>query len=277
MTPKTKQMLGVISFMFIIYMILLSPYLVASNSGDSGLVTSVQQINIDSLPTDIQDLIPYKNQQYYAIIVVDEMSSVKDLKGQISKERKLILSPQPAQINEFVRADNVLIDIYAPTNLIPVTDQAFDTLIIGDANPVGFGGVIEICNDLKIAPILLVSRIVFYIGAFILVLGFSLIYYKHIALWNIPALITCYSFQFFMASRIASVNHLETDMLPLLFGFIFLPALYLALRVEAFEESRDGKKYISHIYRENIRVYTITKSKIMEILKITTGTVEQDP
>ena len=168
MTPDTKKILKITAFMVIIYLILLLPYPGSFKFRESGIVTSVQKIDIASLPTDIQDLIPYKDKQYYAIVVVDDTHNVKDLKGQISKEKKLILSPQPAQINEFVRADNILINIYAPANLIPVTDQTFDTLIIGDANRVAYGGIIELSNYLMMTTILVVSRIVFLTGAFIL-------------------------------------------------------------------------------------------------------------
>jgi hypothetical protein len=268
MTPDAKRILVIAAFMFIIYLLLLSPYLVASNSGESGIVTSIQKVDIASLPTNIQDLIPYKDKQYYAIVVVDDTHNVKDLKGQISKEKKLVLSSRPAEINEFVRADNIILNIYAPANLIPVTDQEFDTLIIGDTNRVEYGGIIEISNFLMITPILAVSRIVFFTGAVILILGFSLIYKKGIELWYIPALISIYSFQLFMASRIANANHLETDLIILLFGFMFLPGVYLTFKIMEFEESREGKKMISRIYRENINFYITTKSKIKETLKI---------
>lgn len=266
MTPDTKRILGVFVFMVVIYLMLLLPYLVASNSGESGIVSSVQKIDITSLPRDIQDLIPYKEKQYYAIVVVDDTDTVKDLKGQISKERKLILSPMPAQINEFIRADNILINIFAPANLIPVTDQEFHTLIIGDANRVGYGEIVEFSNFLRITPILVASRIVFYIGAFIIILGFSLLFNKKTGLWCIFALISCYSFQFFLASRIASANHLETDLIILLFSFMFLPALYLAFKVKEYEVSEKGKKRIVHLYRRNLEIFHKIKLKIKEIL-----------
>ena len=269
MTPETKRILLVTTCTIIIYLILLFPYLVTTNSGESGIVIDSQMIDITTLPTDIQDLISYKDEQYYAILIVDATHNIKNQNGQISKEKKLVLSSQPAQKNEYIRVDNILINIFAPANLIPVADPTFDTLIIGDANRVAFGGIYEMCYNLKITQILVASQIVYLIGAFIVVLGLSIIYYKEIELWNIPALIACYSFQFFLASRIASANNLETDLSILLFGLMFLPALYIAFKVKECEVSENGKRHIARIYHKNIYIYTRAVSKIKETLNLT--------
>lgn len=261
---ETKILVFSISII-IIYLILLTPYLVASNSGESGLVINAQKIDIASLPTDIQDLIPYKNLQYNAIVVVDQTHDVNNLKGQVSKERKLVISPETAQNNEFIRVDNIVFNIYAPANLIPGINQTFDTLIIGDTKKVGYGGIIEFCNNLKINPILIASRIDYLIGGFLVVLLITFICHKAVALWNIPAIIACYSFQLFIANIIANANRLEVNLVILLFGLLFIPALYLVFKVKEFEESKEGKKQITHLYRENIVLFTRLISKIKEI------------
>jgi hypothetical protein len=250
--------------LIIIYLILLMPYIVALNSGESGIVISTQKIDIASLPTDVQDLIPYKNLQYNAIVVDDQINSVKNLKGQNLKARKLVLSTRPAQNDEFIRADNIIINIYAPTNLIPVTNQTFDKLIIGDTNKVEYGGIIEIINKLRINPIMAASQVDFLIGGFLVVLVLTFVYTNGVALWNVPAIITCYSFQFFIAGRIASANHLETDLILLLFGLLFIPAGYLTFKVKEFEESDEGRKQILNLYRENMALFNMAVSKIKE-------------
>jgi hypothetical protein len=265
LTPATK-ILALSVAMVILYLVLLMPYMVALNSGESGIVVSTQQIDIASLPTDVQDLIPYKNLQYNAIVYDDQIYSVKNLKGQSLKERKLVLSTRPAQNGEFIRADNIIINIYAPTNLIPVTNQTFDKLIIGDTTKVEFGGIIEIINKLKINPVLVASQIDFLIGGLLVILVLTFVFDKAVALWNIPGIITCYSFQYFIAGRIASANHLETDLILLLFGLLFIPAFYVTFKVREFEGSYEGRKQISGLYRENMALFNMAVAKIKELV-----------
>lgn len=250
---QNKKILSIL--IVTIYLILLAPYMVASNSGEVGIVKNNQGIDVNSLPEDIQDLLIYKNSSYNLILIEDPINNIKNLKGQISKERKLVLSKETAENNNFVRVDNALINIYAPNNIISFTNQTFDRLIIGDTKKAELGGVIEIISYLGLTPILTVSQIAYFIGGILIVIILTFLFNKMLALWNIPAIITCYSFQFFLASRIASMNHLEAEFTILLFGFLFIPALLLTFKVKKLEDTNKGRQNICDLYKGNIKLF----------------------
>jgi len=250
------------------YLILLVPYLIAANSGESGIVKDVRTTDAASLPSDIQDLLVSKDTPYYMVLIEDPIHSVKNANGQISKEIKLVFSTDPVKVNEYVRVDSTLTNFHAPSNIVPISGQTYDTIIIGDAKEVAFGVVVEVMNTLGLAPLLFVSQIVYLLGGLILVMVLSYLLGRVPALWNIPAIVTCYSFQFFLASRIANMNHIETDFAILFFGLLFLPALVLTIWVRRAEETNEGSRFIYGLYKRNVELFGSISARLKDILGI---------
>ncbi len=246
---QNKKILSVL--IISIYLIFLIPYIIASNSGEAGIVLENQKIDYNSLPDDVQDLLIYKKESYSAILIEDQITKVMDLKGQVAKEKKLILSQEAQETGRFIGIDNIESDTYVPNNIIPTINQSFDRLIIGDPKKVKFGEIIEVINYYNVAFILALSKIDFLVGGMLVVLFLTYLRQKMVASWNIPAMITCYSFQFFLVNIIASMNKLQVESIPLLFGFLFIPLLPLAFRIMMFEETSEGKKRILELYKNN--------------------------
>ena len=66
----------------ITYLILLIPYTVVSNAGEVGIVDSSQRIDVNSLPTDIQDLLTIKKDSYNILIIEYPIAELTKLNGQ---------------------------------------------------------------------------------------------------------------------------------------------------------------------------------------------------
>lgn len=248
-----------LSFVIILlYIILLIPHIIASNSGEAGIVIENQKINASSLPDDIQDILINKKDSYDIILIEDvfpkEKKQIAQEWNQITKERKLIISEGNQEKNSFVKLDDIKINIYIAYNIIPSINQSFEKLIIGDVEEAKFGGIIEMISYYNLTPILTLSKIDFYAGGLLVVLILTVLLYMRVALWNIPAIIACYSFQSFLANLTAGMNNFKIDTLSQLFGFLFILALPLTYKLKAFEETKEGKQGIYELYKLNLKI-----------------------
>ncbi len=241
-----------------LYLILLIPYTVVSNAGEAGIVMETQKISINSLPEDIQDLLMNKK-DYYNILLIEnqitlEKKQVTQDRNQITKERILVLSEGTQEKDSFIKIDTESTDMRVTNNIIPAINQSFDKLIIGETKKAGLGGLIETISFYKLTPIIALSSINFLVGGLIVVFILNFLFNRMIALWNTSAIITCYSFQLFLANLIAGMNQLEVASFYRLAGLLFIPALFLSFKMKTFEEADEGKQKIRELYRYNIKI-----------------------
>lgn len=267
---KNKKLISIL--IIIIYLILLFPYIIASNAGESGIVIENQVKDVNSLPNDIQDLLIYKKDSYNVILIEDPATDVSKLEGKTAKERKVILSKETQENGSFVRMDDITTDIYVTSyNII---DQPFEKLVIGDAKKAEFGDVIEtINNDMEqlnnyfssdvfsLSKIVGISKVDFLAGGLLVVIVLTFLFHRMVRLWNIPAAATLYSFQFFLAVIVGFLNKLDIDTTILLFGLLFIPALPITLWMNRYEETDDGKQKIHRLYVKNKEIFSKIKHK----------------
>lgn len=247
--------------LIILYVLLLIPYIIASNAGEAGIVIESQKINTTSLPIDIQDLQRLNPESYNYILIEDQLNKVSKSEGLVGKERKLILSRETQETGSFVAAENVTADIYVSSyNII---DQDFDKLIIGEAKKPVFGEIIEILNYYGITFILTFSKIFFYTGGFLVVLILTFRFQKGVALWNIPAVATFYSFQTFLAIIMDFLNHLEVDGFALVFSFLFFVLIPLTIWLQKYEKTEAGKQNFYKVYSLNKKLFLKIKNKLL--------------
>lgn len=250
----SKKIISVI--IICIYLSLLVPYAIVSNAGKAGIVIDTQEISTNSLPDDIQDLLMNKKDYYNILLIEDQITLEKKQiaqdRNQITKERILVLSEGTQEKNSFVKIDKIAIDVRVTSNLIPAINQSFDRLIIGETKKAELGDLIEMISYYNLTPILTLSSINFLAGGFLLVLILSFLFHRMVALWNIPAIITVYSFQLFLSNLIAGMNQLEIEFIYRLFGILFIPALFLIFKLKKLEDTEEGKEKISRLYKHNI-------------------------
>lgn len=267
---QNKKLISIL--IIIIYLILLLPYLIASNAGESGIVIENQAIDINSLPTDIQDLLIYKKDTYNVILIGDPVTDVIKLAGKRAKERKVVFSKVTQEKGSFVRIDDITTDIFVTSyNII---EQPFEKLIIGDAKKAKFGSLIEtiyigleqlngyISDDIfNLTQITAISKFDFFAGGLLVVLVLTFLFHRMVALWNIPAIVTLYSFQSFLANVVSFLNKQDVDKAILLFGLLFIPALSLTLWMKKYEETDNGKQKILELYVKNKELFSKIKNK----------------
>lgn len=262
---RNKKILSILIIYF--YLVLLVPYIIASNAGEAGIVIDSQKIDSDYLTDDVRDLLVYKNESFNFILIEDQLKKVKDMEGTLSKENMLVISKEPQEKGSFIKIDKIESDMYVPNNIIPAVNFTFDKLIVGDSKKVKFGEVIEVTNYYGINFILVLSKMDFLAGGILVVLFLSYLRQKAIALWNISAMITCYSFQFFLVNMIASLNKLNVDSIILLFGFLFIPFLPLTFKTMKFEETGEGKDKILEYYAINNNIFKRINERIRMLIK----------
>ena len=244
---------------------LLIPFTILSNAGKSGIVVENQRISVNDLPEDIHDLLIYKKDVYNISLIEDllpkENTQITLERSQIEKQRKLVFSENIQEKGSFVRVDNIALYLFAPDNAIPAINQSYGKIIIGDIKAAKFGGIIEKIYSYHLTPIITISKIDFFAGGLIVVLLLTFLLYRMVALWNIPAIITCYSLQFFLANRIAGMNQLQVNSISMMLGFLFILAFPLTLWIKKYEETEKGKQEIYRLYIKNKKLFFKLRSK----------------
>ncbi|KCZ70779.1 hypothetical protein ANME2D_02804 [Candidatus Methanoperedens nitroreducens] len=267
---KTKKLISIL--IIIIYLISLVPFIIASNAGEAGIVIGNQNIDVNSLPDDIQDILIYKKGSYNAILIEDPITEVNKLKGQVAKERKLVLSKETQDKGSFVSIADIEMIVYVTSyNII---DQPFEKLIVGDVKKPEFGDIIETINTkigqinnyisstvLTLPLVLSISKVAFLAGGLLVVLILTFLLNSMVALWNIPAIIVLYSFQSFLANLVAFLNNLDVDSTSLMFGLLFIVALPLTFWIQRYERSEEGRQKIHELYEKNNQILSKIKSK----------------
>jgi hypothetical protein len=267
-----QNMKSISILIIIIYLILLVPYIIASNAGESGIVIENQKMDVNSLPNDIQDLLVYKNDSINVILIEDPTTNVIKLNGKSAKERKVVLSKEAQDKGSFVMIDDMTTDIYVTSyNII---DQPFEKLIIGDAIKAEFASVIETINSdmeqlnsyissdfFNISEIMAISKIDFLAGGLLVVLVLTFLHQRMVALWNIPAIVTLYSFQSFIAIVVLYLNKLEVDTSSLTLGLLFVLTLPITFWLHRYEASENGRKKICELYVINNEILSKIKHK----------------
>lgn len=244
----------------ITYLILLIPYTVVSNAGEVGIVDSSQRIDVNSLPADIQDLLTIKKDSYNILIIVYPIADLTKLNGQNVKERKLILSNNMQEDGSFVRINNMTADIYVSSYAI--VNQTFDKLIIGDTKTAVLNNIIETINYYKLNSIISISKIDYLVGGLFVVLIITFLFNnKMLGLWNIPAIIVFYSFQFFITNMIGMANGLKIYPIYLLFGLFFVPAMYIVSMLHKYEKTEEGQLKILKLRIRNRQIFSKIKAK----------------
>jgi hypothetical protein len=257
MSQNNKNIPYILIFLFIL---LVFPYIIASNAGEAGIVISSQKINTTSLPTDIQDIQRLNPESYNYVLIEDQVNKVSKSTGLVGKERKLVISRQTHEIGSFVAVENVTADIYVTSyNII---DQDFNKLIIGETKKPYFGEVIEGLNYYGIIFILGISKIVYYTGGLMIVLILTLLYNRGPALWNIPAVAAFYSFQTFLMIIMEYLNYIEMDGIAMAFSFLFIVLVPLTIWLQRYEKTDGGKQKIYKLYSLNKKIFLKIKNKL---------------
>lgn len=233
------------------YLLLLAPTVILSNAGESGIVLESQSVQYQSIPRDIQDLLPHQNE--YHITIIDDPAS---------EEQYAVISKQmPYHEGSFVQVNDPTSEWYSDSHILSsIVHHSFDRVIIGKVEEVGVGGgFAETVVQEDILRIL--SSIDFLVGGFFLIMILSVLSTGSVALWNVPGIVSCYSFQFFCTSAVASLNQVDVDEIYMAFGLLFVVLIPLTIWLQRYEESDKGQQKIYEVYTEHKRILSKLKAK----------------
>lgn len=247
--------LKLLSILIIIgYIGLLIPNMALDNVGISGTVIASTEVPLQSFQKDIQDILPSHISEYYVIII-------QDIKAE--EKYAIISSSFLEDKDSFVKIENITTEWYIDSRIFSsIINQPFDKLIIGNTEKVEYvDWIVETIVLSGLTPLFILSSVVFLAGGFLVIIMISLLLTKTVHLWNIPAMLCCYSFQFLLSSTIAILNQVELDLLSMMFGSLFIVFLPLTFIVQRYEETPEGKQNIKKLYEihnkiiRNFRIY----------------------
>lgn len=253
--PNTKSKILAL-IVITCYLALLAPDIILSNTGESGIVIESRSVQHQSIPRDIQDILP--PQDNYYITILDDPSS---------EEQCAVISGHTWYVEGvFVKAIDVVNEWYTDSRTFSsIVNQPFDKIVIGETEEVAVGrGVIETItqlDDVGECIILTLSSINVLIGGLFLILILSVLLKGSVALWNVPGILSCYSFQFFCASVVAFLNDVDVDEAIMIFGSLFVVLIPLTIWLQRYEESENGQQKIYELYIKNTKIISDIKTK----------------
>ena len=240
--------LKLLSILIIIgYIGLLIPNMALDNVGMSGTVIASTEVPLQSFQKDIQDILPPHNSEYYVIVI-------KDIKE--GKKYAVISSSFLDDKDGFVKIKDISTEWYIDSRIFSsIINQHFDKLIIGNTNKVEYvGWIVDTIISYGLSPLFTLSSVVFFVGGFLVIMIISLLLTKTVHLWNIPAMLCCYSFQFLLGSIIAIMNQAESGIISIMFGSFFIVFLPLTFIVQRYEETAEGKQKIKEVYEMHMNL-----------------------
>lgn len=251
--PNTKSKILAL-IVITCYLALLSPDIILSNAGESGIVIESRSVPHQSIPRDIQDILP--PQDNYYITIIDDPSS---------EEQYAVISGHTWYVEGvFVKVIDVTNEWYMDSRTFSsIVNQPFDKIVIGETEVAVGRQVIETITQLDDVGgdiILTLSSIDVLVGGLFLILILSVLLKGSVALWNIPGIMSCYSFQALCASAVALLNDVDVGT-TMIFGSFFVVLMPLTIWLQRYEESENGQQKIYELYIENTKIISNIKTK----------------
>lgn len=218
----------------ICYLLLVVPYIVHTNIGDSGIVKEVKIIEAQSMPDDLKDVFGRDKESYTVLMVRDTVSK---------RSFAVILTKNAHVTGSVVRVSDKIIDWHVDWHGLDFFGKRYDDLIVGEVhNPGTTATLVETILSSRFGSTLFsISKVVFYLGALVLIIYISFLFYNRPALWNIPAVLTCYSFVVFWDNRTANLYQVVVPDMMRYFGYMFLILLPFTIKLWRYEESGRGR------------------------------------
>lgn len=252
--PNTKSKILAL-IVITCYLALLAPDIILSNSGESGIIIESRSVQHQSIPRDIQDLLP--PQDNYYITIINDPSS---------KESYAVISGHTWYVEGvFVKVIDVTTEWYMDSRtLSSIVNQPFDKIVIGETKEVAVEWqVIETIARLDMGGgiIFILSSIDALVGGLFLILILSVLLKGSVALWNIPGIASCYSFQALYASIVALLNQTDIGKTQIILGTLLVVLIPLTIWLQSYEETEKGEQKIYELYMKNKKIISEIKTK----------------
>lgn len=231
-TIAKKALAG--SFILVIYLILLIPYVTHLNLKNTGAIVYSERVSLESLPQDVQDICTLRNFRVTTLLLVKH--SNPDWKT-------LVITSGEFPMGSFVELSHYIVNWRVDWRDFRLVDQPFDMLAIADVGQLDpLESEIE---NIYVNPLgkylYYVFQLNFYIGSILLVLGLTLLIEGRLALWNLAAALGCYSFQVWLINILAAGHGISVETEWRYFGYLFFGLIPVAISLRRFEHSEAGR------------------------------------
>lgn len=231
---STAKRLLLGSCVLAIYLVLLIPYVTHTNLDNTGVVVYSQSITVESLPEQIQEICRLKNVYVTTLLLVKHSNPEWTAMAITSGE-----FPNDA----IVEMSGYIVNWRVDWRSFGLVDQPYDRFAIADvrlADP--FDSWVENILFHPLGGYLHdVFKLDFYAGPIMLVFLLTLLIEGRLALWNIPAIWSCYSFQVWIQSMIAQSHNVNVAIEWKYFGYLFFALLPVTMYLWYFERSEAGR------------------------------------
>lgn len=232
--PKRLFLLLIFGVVMIFTIILPIPYIVHTNLGNAGIVIYNKDIDLKMLPPKIQQICRLRGLTTPILLLVRHVEP---------DWITMVITTEQYPSGVAVEMSEHIIEWYVDWRDFDLANQAFQKLAISKVERLKeHEAFIEQMLYATRGPLSLhnLSKATFYGGAVIFILCLTLIVQKRLAVWNLPALISAYSIQFWCLNTLASTHHIAVNTEWEYFGYMFFVMIPLSLYAWYFERSEGG-------------------------------------
>lgn len=248
-----------ISVRFICYVLLLGyiPLLLSFSVGynlkEAGIVSESKGVSTQSFPIDIQDVLKSQKENYVVLMVNNNITS--------KKWAIVLFRGDGSNYTEgtVIEIKDKLIDWKVNWREYSFADQRFDEFVVGEVEELNSleSLILIILHSGLLGFILyVVSGLTFIFGGLIVVWSLNYLLQQSTSLWNLPAVLCCYSFEFLFFSFISVIHPIagkphSSEMLYLFLGsgFIFIFSGIFTIFLWKFEEKPELHQRIKRLYK----------------------------
>jgi len=236
---KLKRRLNIKTILLVlgvllVYFALLIPYVVHANLNNAGIVVYSRDITIESLPKDIQEICRLRGINPTTLLLVKHTNP---------KWTTIVITSSQFSNNEMVEITYYVVNWRLDWRDINLVDQRFDRFAIANLKLLSpFESWVESALSNQLGGYLRdLSLADFYVGPVFLVLCITLLTVKRLAVWNIPAIWGCYSFQVLMSNMLARSHNVYVATEWSYFGYLFLGLLPITVYLWHYEKTEAGQ------------------------------------
>lgn len=260
MTINIKNKKFSVILLILLYILLSVPNSIIASVDKEGVVANgkvifFQAVPYESFPKGVQDILP-ENPNYNVILIKDISSPEKTA---------VIYQGDIFYSNDFIKVEDITTSMYTDPHILPFVDEPFNKLIIGKVSKVKYGGtIIEYLASNNLSLLIVISKLIFYIGGLLIIISVSYILCNSLDIWNIPGVLSSYSFQFIIINILSTLNRDHviaerytsslTDVIVVPFGYLMVLFIPLTIFTKRYVATEKGELFICKMYQYQNRL-----------------------
>jgi len=230
----TVKKLFLFSIVVALYISFLIPYLFHASLGDAGVVVYSNETTLNSLPTDIQEILKLRGINTPALLLVKHL---------YPEWVTLVITSESFPVNSVVKMSDYVVNWHVDWRDFNFIHQIFDRFAIANVRQIdSFSSSVEMMLlDQQSSILFELSRIDFNVGPILVVFSLALLFQGRLALWNLPGIFSGYSLQVWCLNNMAYAHNVYVVPEWKYFGYFFFVLVPLSFYAWHFERSKGGR------------------------------------